>query len=200
MSDLMEVPVRKQGDKSEDALLNTAISVAVALAGTFMALSNVKDGNVNQAMQDAQARKINAWSYYQAKSTKQNLAEGTLEQLRSLRALSASATQEVLGDLDRKIADFLQKVAKYESEKAVIKTEAESWQTKYEALNKTDDQLDLSDAALSVGIALSGVAALVQRRALFVVSLLFIGFGMVMGMAAFLGLPLEVPFLSQWLS
>jgi hypothetical protein len=49
-------------DAIEDALesaresrLNTVIAVAVSVTATFMALCNVKDGNVVQAMAQAQA-------------------------------------------------------------------------------------------------------------------------------------------------
>lgn len=199
MSELLDSPTRKEAT-SEDPGLNTAISLTVALAGTFMAFTNVKDGNINQAMQDAQARRINEWSYYQAKSTKQHIAEGTLEQLRSLKLLSPSAPAETLRDLDQKIADFEAKVTKYETEKAEIKTKAEAWQTTYDDLNKVDDQFDLSDATMSVGIALSGVSALVHRRSLFILSLGFVIFGAVMGLAGFFGWGIQIPILSKLLS
>ncbi|NBV85908.1 MAG: DUF4337 domain-containing protein, partial [Verrucomicrobia bacterium] len=170
MSELSE-PKSHTGPDAEDSSLNNGISIAVAIAGTFMALTNVKDGNVSQSMQDAQASKINEWAYFQAKSTKQNIAEGTLEQLKSLKLLSSNASPEVLGDLDKKISEYQQKVERYEKEKAEIKAKAEGWQSTYEALNKIDDQFDLSDAAMSVGIALSGVSALVKRRSLFALAL-----------------------------
>jgi len=165
-----------------------------------MALSGVKDGNIAQSMQDAQAKQIDAWTYYQAKSTKQNLAEGTLEQLKSLKALTPNAPAEAREELGKKIAAFEQKIQKYETEKAEIKTQAEGWQTTYETLNKVDDQFDLSDAAMSVGIALCGVSALVKRRSLFVVALVFLLFGALMGLSGFLGWGLEVSFLSKLLS
>jgi len=187
-------------ESSEDSTLNTAISLAVALAGTFMALSSVKTGNLAQAMQDAQARKINNWSYFQAKSTKQNLAEGSLEQLRTLHSLSPQAPPEVLAALEKKITDLQQKIERYEREKAEIKAEAEAMEKKYDALNEIDDQFDLSDAAMSVGIALAGVSALVKRRSLFTVSVVFLAFGFFMGACAFLGFSFEIPFLSKWLS
>ncbi len=190
----------KADSGAEDAALNTGISIAVALAGTFMALTNVKDGNINQAMQDAQASKINEWGYFQAKSTKENIAEGTLEQLKSLRLLSAGASPEVLADLDKKISEFQQKVERYEKEKAEIKVKAEGWQSTYENLNKIDDQFDLSDAAMSVGIALSGVSALVKRRSLFAVALIFLSIGALMGLAGFLGWEVQIPILSKLLS
>src|SRR5438874_8295935 len=50
--------------------LNTIISIAVALVATFLAISNVKDGNICQAMQRAQAGSNDQWAYFQAKSTK----------------------------------------------------------------------------------------------------------------------------------
>ena len=199
MSELSE-PKSHTGPDAEDSSLNNGISIAVAIAGTFMALTNVKDGNVSQSMQDAQASKINEWAYFQAKSTKQNIAEGTLEQLKSLKLLSSNASPEVLGDLDKKISEYQQKVERYEKEKAEIKAKAEGLQSTYEALNKIDDQFDLSDAAMSVGIALSGVSALVKRRSLFALALLFLGAGAIMGVAGFLGWDVQIPFLSRLLS
>ncbi len=199
MTDKTEAHIPSE-TKAEDSALITGISLTVALAGTFMAFTNVKDGNINQAMQDAQARRINEWSYYQAKSTKQHIAEGTLEQLQSLKILTSTATPEALAELDKKIADFQKKVQKYEIEKAEIKTKAEAWQTTYDDLNKVDDQFDLSDATMSVGIALSGVAALVRRRTLFALAVVFVVFGAVMGLSGFFGWGLQVPLLSKLLS
>lgn len=165
-----------------------------------MAFTNVKDGNINQSMQDAQARRTDAWSYYQAKSTKQHIAEGTLEQLQSLRTLSTGASPEAIDALEKKIGDFTLQVAKYEKEKAEIKVQAEAWQATYDELNKVDDQFDLSDATMSVGIALAGVAALVQRKSLFCLALAFVLFGTVMGLSGFFGWQLQVPLLSKLLS
>lgn len=91
-------------------------------------------------------------------------------------------------------------MAKYEQEKAEIKTKAEGWQSTYDDLNKIDDQFDLSDAAMSVGIALSGVSALVRRRALFGISLVFIIFGAIMGLSGFFGWGIQLPLLSKLLS
>ena len=199
MSEMPELPSASESGEPDTAL-NAAISIAVALAGTFMALCSVKAGNISQAMQDAQSRRVNEWSYFQAKSTKQNLAEGTLEQLKSLKALSNGASPEAVAELDRKIADFQKKVERYEKEKDEIKKNAEAFQAKYDELNKIDDQFDLSDAAMSVGIALSGVSALVKKRSLFGAAIVFFALGSVMGLAGFFGWSLEIPLLSRWLS
>ena len=75
ISDTIQEPVEEAG-KSK---INSRVAIFVAITATFMALCNVKDGNIVQAMSQAQARAIDAWSYFQAKSTKQSIAENSLE-------------------------------------------------------------------------------------------------------------------------
>src|SRR5205823_6801043 len=83
------------GEKKDPRVerLNTIISAAVALVATFLAISNVKDGNICQAMQRAQASANDQWSYYQAKSTKGHIAEGVVAELELLKA-SAPVEQQ----------------------------------------------------------------------------------------------------------
>ena len=54
--------------------LNSLVAVSVAIVATFIALCNVKDGNIVQAMQQAQASGVDEWAYFQAKGTKLNIA------------------------------------------------------------------------------------------------------------------------------
>src|SRR6266481_4946654 len=75
--------------------LNTAVAAFVAIAATLMALNNVKDGNIVQAMQQAQANGVDEWAYYQAKGTKQNLAISAREQIELMRDTAPNATPEV---------------------------------------------------------------------------------------------------------
>ncbi len=49
-----------------------------------------------------------------------------------------------------------------------------------------DDQFDISEAALSIAIALLGVSALTRKRWLVGLAILFASFGVLMGMAGFL--------------
>jgi len=175
-------------ERGRESRLNSIIAILVSLAATFMAVGNVKDGNIVQGMQQAQARTIDAWSYYQAKGTKQNLAEATLDQLtiqRDLAAATLSAQSRAM--LERKIADYASRVKKYEGEKAKIKKEAEDDQNQYDALNVHDDQFDLSEAALSVSIALFGVTALTKKRWLLGVAVVFMAIGVFYGCAGLFG-------------
>src|SRR5215510_14102751 len=93
-------------EKARESRLNTAIAAFVAISATFMALSNVKDGNIVQAMAQAQANGVDAWSYYQAKGTKQNLAIASREQIELMRDSTPNATPEVKALFDKRIAEY----------------------------------------------------------------------------------------------
>ena len=73
MGDLDET-ITSAVELAGDSRLNSIVAILVALAATLMGLDNIKDGNITQAMAQAQTRAVDAWSFYQAKSTKQNLA------------------------------------------------------------------------------------------------------------------------------
>jgi DNA repair ATPase RecN len=177
----------EEAQESADSRLHSAIALLVAITATFMALSGVKAGNLGQAMAESQASMVNSWSYFQAKSTKQNLAEATLAQLQVQRALGATTlTPAMLADLDNRITRYEANVKRYEAEKNEIRLQAEGHQANYARLNQHDDQFDLSDASLSVAIALFGITALTKKRWLLVFALAFMAFGVLFGVAGFL--------------
>src|SRR4051812_49909698 len=82
--------------------LTSIVALLVALAATFGAITSVKDRNITLRMNQAQAKAIDTWNYYQAKSMKQNLAEATLDQMTAVKG-SADA-----------IAHYRQQVSKYD--------------------------------------------------------------------------------------
>src|SRR5215467_11638772 len=93
------------GSGSKRFNLNALVAISVAITATFTALCNVKDGNIVQAMQQAQANGVDAWAYYQAKGTKLNIAESALDGLRIQRDVATTLTPEARAVLDRKIAE-----------------------------------------------------------------------------------------------
>src|SRR5205085_1528094 len=129
-------------ERAGDSRLNSIVAILVALAATLMGLDNIKDGNITQAMAQAQSHALDSWTLYQAKSTKQNLAEATLDTLQMMRwtnAVSAGGAAE----LDKKVAAYQAQVVRYEKEKADVKAQAEGYEHEYDRLNIHDDQFDL---------------------------------------------------------
>jgi hypothetical protein len=199
MSDPSEV-IQEAVEKASGSKLNAAVALMVAVTATFVALCNVKDGNVVQAMQQAQAGSVDTWAYFQAKSTKQAIAQGNLDQFRFHRDASVDLKPEQLALLDKRIAESEANVKRYESEKAEIKASADALQKQYDRLNLHDDQFDMAEASLSICIALLGVTALTQKKWLFAVATAIACVGVLLGVAGFLGWTIHPDFLARLLS
>jgi len=160
--------------------LNAAVAVTVALLATFMGICDVKDDNIVQGMQAAQADKIDYWSYYQARNIREEIARATAVQLR-LQADGAPAERKPA--YEAAIKDYEKLASEQNKKKEDLKVQAEQAQKNYDALNFRDDQFDLSKASIAIAISLLAVAALTQLWWLYLLSLLPSVFGVVMGIA-----------------
>src|SRR5438132_1104240 len=74
--------------------LNTWVAVTVALLATFLGVCNVKDDNIVQGMQQAQADKIDHWSFYQARNIREEVASATAAQFRLQAQTASGATRQ----------------------------------------------------------------------------------------------------------
>jgi Domain of unknown function (DUF4337) len=186
MSDIAET-IQETVEESSKSKINSMVALFVAITATFMALCNVKDGNIVQAMSQAQAHAIDAWSYFQAKSTKESIAENTLEML---QLQNTPANNDV-------IKKYEAQIAKYEKEKAEIKTQAENFSKEYDDINLFDDQFDMTDALLTISIAMFGITSLTQKKWL----LWFAGAvsvtGIILGLTAFMKISLHSDLVSK---
>jgi len=193
---LIESAAPAEGDRRA-ALLNTLVAITVSLLATFMGVCKVKDDNIVQAMQQAQADKLDHWNYYQARNIRQELAESAATQLRLARAGRPAADVAAYDDA---IARYEAKATVESQKKAVLKAQAEQDQATYDKLNYRDDQFDLSDAALAIAIALLAVAALTKLWWMYWLSWGPIGFGVVMGLSGLFGWALHPDTLTRLLS
>lgn len=144
-----------------DDRLASTIAVVTAILATVGALFSYMGGatqaNAGLYKNNAAIRKTeasNQWNYYQAKSSKQNLAE-----------LAAVLVAE------DKRRTYLEEVERYKKEKAEIKAAAEKIEA--EALQwdkRSDEQLHQhhrwaqATTALQIAIALAAMALLTRRR------------------------------------
>src|SRR3989440_4133482 len=164
--------------------LNTLVAISVALLATFMGICKVKDDNIVQAMQQAQADKIDNYSWYQASNIREEIAKATIAEL---TAQAASAPQQAQAAYQEQIKAY-QAIAQDQAEKKKIQqADAEKADNTYNELNYHDDQFDLSDAMLALAISLLAVTALTQKRWLFMLAMFPTVFGVIMGLAGLLG-------------
>src|SRR3569623_833315 len=99
---MMEVEVSAE---AKDKRLNKLVAITVVVLSVFMGVSGIKDGNIVQNMQQAQASSVDQWNEYQAAKTKQHIAEATRAEIALLAADPAKAAP-VLAGYDRDIAKY----------------------------------------------------------------------------------------------
>ena len=186
MSDINET-IQEPIEQAGRSKINSVVAVMVSIVATFMAICNVKDGNVVQAMSQAQAHSIDSWSYFQAKSTKQAIAENSLE---ILKLQKAPGSEEV-------IKKYEEQIKRYDKEKAEIKTQAEGYAKEYDDINVFDDQFDMTDALLTISIAMLGIAALTQKKWLLYFACSVSVLGIILGLTAFMKISLHSDFVSK---
>jgi hypothetical protein len=177
--------------------LNSWVAITVALLATFMGICKVRDDNLVQAMQQAQADKIDHWSYYQARNIRQEIAQAQVDQLEIIAAGQTAAAQAKSAPV---IARYKALAAEQQQKKDEVRKQAEADQKTYDDLNFHDDQFDLSDALTAIAISLLALTSLTQRKWLFWVALTASVFGVIMGLAGLLSWQLHPDALSRLLS
>ncbi len=78
-----------------------------------------------------------------------------------------------------------------------IKIKAEGFQKEYEDINIFDDQFDMTEAFLSISIAMFGITALTQKKWLLWFAGMISLAGFILGLTAFLKISLHSNFISK---
>jgi hypothetical protein len=172
----MEIEVSAE---AKDKALNRRVAITVVILSVFMGLGGIKDGNIVQAMQQAQSASVDGWNEYQATRLKLHVAETSRAQIAALASDAAKAAP-VLAQLDGDIA-------RYKIEAPRLASQARAQAAQYDALNVHDDQFDASDAAISTAISVAAVSALAESVWLLGAAWAFGAFGLFMGLCGFAG-------------
>ncbi|MGO9831846.1 MAG: DUF4337 domain-containing protein [Myxococcaceae bacterium] len=173
--------------------LNSRVGVAVAVTATVMALANIVGGEGVQEMNLTASEVNNTWAYFQAKSTKQHLAENSLSLLEAQGELAPAAAPVLKPRLERYRAE----VQRYEKEKSAIQEKAEALEARRAHLQARAARFGMAEAAFSLSLALFGLTALTQKRWLLGLGLLFALAGLLAAGSAMLGVGLAHPATSQ---
>ncbi len=177
--------------------INNIVAVSVALLSVFMAITKVKDDNIVQTMLQAKSDAVDSWNEYQSTKIKHHLAELGVNQAKSQQLMVQGRGQAELAMQQQR---YESAISHYQTEEKDLSTKAKSLEKQYDALNYRDDQFDLSDATISISLALLAVTSLTGKRKLLLLAWIFAGFGVVMGVAGLVGLSLHPDLLVKMLS
>ena len=186
----------KQPTKNQ---LNSYVAITVVLFVTFMGICKVKSDNVVQAMQKAQADRIDTWSFYQARNLRAEVAKSTITQLQ-LQAQSQPSSSKIRTEFDKEITRYKAIATRQDTEKAKLQKQAQDTEKLYDQLNVHDDQFDLSEAAFALAIALLAMTSLTQKGWLYGAAMVPAAFGLFMGLAGLLNWDTYLESLTKLLS
>jgi hypothetical protein len=146
------------------AITTTCLAVMTAIAAARGAACGAK-GQLLTAIESSK------WAYYQAKSIKQNLAELQRSTFEALSVGAANAEQKTV--LESKIKAVSQEVERYGEEKTQIRTEAEDTGVQNKKLARKGNFFSASVVFFQIAIMLSSVSALLKKKYMWFVGLVF---------------------------
>lgn len=167
--------------------LNNLVAISVAIISVFMGITKVKDDNIVQAMIQVKSDSVDRWNEYQSTRIKTHMAELGLNQVKALQAIQ-HGPQNI--ELTTQQKSYENALLHYRTEGPALSKLAKGLEKQYDDLNYRDDQFDLSDAALSMSLAILAITSLTGNRKLFAFAWIFGGFGLIMGLAGLVGLAL----------
>ncbi|MEO6248084.1 MAG: DUF4337 family protein [Sphingomicrobium sp.] len=171
----MEVEITAE---AKDKRLNRLVALTVVVLSVAMGLGNIKDGNIVQAMSQAQASSLDRWNEYQATRTKLHIVDTASAQLSASTDPARAATT---------LAAFAAETAKYKAETPGLARQAKGFSDQYDALNVHDDQFDAAEASISTAISIAAIAALTESMIPLVAAWVFGAFGLFFLLCGFLG-------------
>ena len=153
----LEHAAAHSGPRDFAGRLAVATAIIATVGAVFAYMGGLTQSNAGLYKNDAAIKKTeasNQWNYYQAKSSKQNLAELALE----------------LAPESRR-AFYVDEIKRYKSEKDVIKRDAEKLEKASDEWNqKSDEQIHQhhrwaqATTALQIAIAMAAIALLTKSR------------------------------------
>jgi competence protein ComGF len=170
------------------------VSLTMVVIAVLAAIATLKGGGFStrtlKEMNEAtfnQAQASDQWSFYEAKSIKENLYEIELEHL------TAALSPDVIA-----IGKMKDKIAKYEKDKADITALAKGFEAKRDAARTTatkaaehSKQMGLSITFFQIAVALGAMCLIVKKKPLWIVSTIFGGLATAQMIYVLFIIPLE---------
>jgi hypothetical protein len=182
MADI-EIPEVETADPAREKL-NLMIAVSVAILSTFVAVSNIKDGNIVQSMTVAQSGAVDTWNQFQAKRLRQAMSENAIREGEMLREVVPA---DAKGRVDKLIGLHKSDIERYDKDKKELSAKAKEYEETYDKLGAVDDQFDLADAVLTLSLTMMAMTALVGKKGLLYFSWVMMAVGMFIGLGGFVG-------------
>lgn len=158
-------------DEKKEPWLNWLALTTVILA-VCATLSTFKAGGFSTRSVMSQSKASSQWSYYQSKSIKGYLYELQRDKLvLEKEAMGGKGSPAAVAAMDKAIAAYAGKLAKYEKEKGEIEAEARTLERVRDDASLRSGLFGKAVIYLQISILLSSIAALLRKKPVYYLSL-----------------------------
>ena len=177
---IAELSEQREEQKGEDRF-NKGAALLIAIMAAVLAIGGLGGGNATDDMIINNIRASDTWAFYQAKNIRQTMHELEVAELESRLA---TATPGQRAELERRIAAYKGKIARYDSEpdpeaptdplrgegKRQLSAKAAMFEAERDRAVQKDDNFDLAEVALQLALVLGSVAILATSRTILIAS------------------------------
>jgi hypothetical protein len=157
-------------EEKKERWLNYLALTTVILA-VCATLSTFKGGAYSTKSVLSQNQAANQWAYFQSKSIKSYLYEIQKDEIELSLQNALQENNNVLAEQHRnRIALYVQKIKKYDYEKAVIMKEAKKLESIRDEAQRHSRDLGIAVIFLQIAILLSSISALMKKKLLWLCS------------------------------
>lgn len=147
------------------------VTLSTTVLAVCAAISSLKGSSMSTRTQLLATQQTNAWGYFQSKSVKQHISEMQYEQYGILKLELKS--QEARRKLEEKSAAIKKELDRYEEEKSAIKRQAEQFGAEADFFKRHGGWFHVAVMLLQIAIMLNSVGALLEKKALWSMGILF---------------------------
>ncbi|HEX8846830.1 MAG TPA: DUF4337 domain-containing protein [Pyrinomonadaceae bacterium] len=173
--------------KNKDEKFRSRSALTIAIMAMLLAITSLGGGNVAEDIVASNIQASNTWSFYQAKTERQTTNKIAAETLEVEMQLHQSAlTPELRQAIEKRIQDYKDTVARYESEpdkgegKKELFAKARGFEAERDQALKKDTNFDFAEALFQIAIVLASVAIISYSRMILKVSLVLGAFAFVL--------------------
>ena len=166
-------------DEKGDAKFRSRAALVIALMAMMLAIASLGGSNVAEDMIATNIQASNLWAFYQAKNSRQTSLRVGADLLEAqMRLQEKSLTPETRQALAKKIQEYNDTVARYESEpanaegKKELSVRAHAFEVQRDRAMKQDTNFDFAEALFQIAIVLASVAILSYVRFVLKISII----------------------------
>jgi hypothetical protein len=165
------------GGKSADDKFRSRTALSIAVMAMLLAITSLGGGNAAEDIMNYNIQASDTWAFYQAKTIRKTNTELAADALETQLAMSQNISPEQRQSVEKKIAEYRQNAARYESEpdkgegRQELSKKAQSLTAQRDRAMQQDPNFDFAEALFQIAIVLASVSILATSRKILYVAL-----------------------------